>query len=63
METKQKVDEAIEMILNNGSIDGGHHKMWLLDQILRMLLEDEYDAVIKRFENDGEFYWDTGIAP
>ncbi len=63
MKPEQKVDEVVEMILNYGCIDGAHHKMWVLDQALRMLLGDRYEATIEQLENNGEYEWDTGLAP
>lgn len=68
MTDKEKIDEAVDMILGCGHIDGGHHKMWVLDQTLRILVGDQYDSIIAAFEDadeDGEntYDWDTGIAP
>lgn len=56
-------DAITEIILQYGTTDGGHHKMWLLDQILRMTTGDAYEAVIKDFEADGDYEWEVGIAP
>jgi len=61
-----KVMKAIEMIENYGGIDGGHHKQWVLDQVMR-ILNDDYEGWKKRYE-DGEdgpqtYEWDEGIAP
>jgi len=55
--------EAVEMLLSNGAVDGAHHKMWAIDQALRILLEDDYEQVIRNYEQDGEYSWDEGIAP
>ena len=55
---------AISLALRYGQIDEGHHKMWVIDQILRGLLGDaKYEEAIALYENDGEYEWDTGIAP
>lgn len=29
--------EALDLIAEYGGIDGGHHKQWLLDQVVRVL--------------------------
>jgi len=50
-------------ILRYGSIDGAHHKQWVLDQVLKVLLEDKYEETIKEYESDGEYEWNKGIAP
>lgn len=62
-------DEAVDLILQYGMIDGSHHKQWVLDQVLRILLDTEYDGVIETFnsftDENNELYdeWDVGIAP
>ena len=57
-------DNAIDVIFKYGMIDGSHHKQWVLDQVLRALLEDEYEAIIKELNSDEEYEpWDEGIPP
>ena len=48
-------------------IDGAHHKAWVIDQMCRYLLGDDYEKFVQEFE-DGEdgphtYEWDTGIPP
>ena len=61
------VDAALNCILSYGQIDGGHHKAWVIDQVARALLGDEYDAwvaAMKYGEDGPETYeWNEGIAP
>lgn len=63
----ERVQLATDLILNHGWVDGDHHKMWVLDQVLRLLVGDRYDQVIDEYcagEDGPETYsWDTGIAP
>ena len=33
----ERIEEALEMILQNGGFDGSHHKQWVLDQVVRIL--------------------------
>jgi len=66
MESEERIKKALEYIHKNGGIDGGHHKQWVLDQIVRCLVED-YETWVREYE-DGEegpetYKWDTGIAP
>lgn len=57
------VKNAIMLALKYGQTDGAHHKMWLIDQILRHLLhEDLYSELVGIYRGHG-FDWDTGIAP
>ena len=55
------------MALDHGGVDGGHHKMWVIDQVVRILTGENYDEIIKESEagEDGPntYKWDTGIAP
>lgn len=59
--------KALEFALEYGNYDGGHHKMWTIDQIVRILTLEKYEKVIKEWE-DGDggpqtYLWDVGIAP
>lgn len=73
MNQKDKIKQAVEVIAQYGWIDGGHHKQWVLDQALRVLLGTGYAKFIeenfveKTIEPDGteQIYngWDVGIAP
>lgn len=51
-----------------GQLDGDHHKLWVIDQIVRALTKDGYDAWVKSYMTDEdtgriEWIWDIGIAP
>ena len=52
-----------EFIVENGSYDGEHHKQWVLDQVLRQLLGDNYKGFIKDFMYECETIWEKGVAP
>ena len=61
-----KEQNILTLIEEYGSIDGGHHKQWMIDQILRELLGDSYEKWVTEY-NYGEdgadtFFRDTGIA-
>ena len=62
-----EVQAAIKLGLRYGNIDGGHHKMWVIDQMIRILAGESYDAIItaSKVGVDGaETYgWNIGIAP
>ena len=57
-ELKRRVDKAL-VIAEDGIIDGGHHKMWVIDQMVRVLLGDDYEKWLASSEDE----WDTGIVP
>lgn len=37
MTDKEKIKAALERIFESGGVDGAHHKMWVLDQVVRIL--------------------------
>lgn len=60
------IEEALQLAFDFGITDGGHHKMWVIDQMVRKLTKtpEGYEKFIKEYEGeDGEYEWDTGIAP
>lgn len=34
---QNRVQKALEVAFNNGGYDGSHHKMWTIDQMVRIL--------------------------
>jgi predicted alpha/beta-fold hydrolase len=64
---KERIDEAVALAVRYGGIDGAHHKTWVIDQMVRVLAGDEYQAVVAdaRAGADGpETYdWEIDIAP
>ena len=59
--------DIMELIEKYGCIDGDFHKMWVIDQIVRIIQKEHYDDWVKEYENgeDGPktYEWDVGIAP
>lgn len=65
-ELKELITQALEFA-HWGSTDGGHHKMWVIDQMVRALTGDGYEAWVtdhKDGEEGPETYgWDEGVSP
>lgn len=66
MTPEERIQKAL-IIAKYGANDGAHHKMWVIDQMLRVLLGNKYGEWVRDFE-DGEdgpdtYWWDEGIAP
>jgi hypothetical protein len=59
---EQREGHVLYLLCNYGQTDGAHHKAWLIDQIARTLLGDQYGAWIASMTADG-LIWDTGIVP
>lgn len=66
-EQNKKIEKVLDLIFEYGQIDGAHHKMWVIDQIVRILTGDKYKEWVKAYiydEETGDSYsWDKGIAP
>lgn len=66
-ELEEERKRVLDLIFEYGQIDGGHHKMWVIDQIVRILTKDKYNEWIKDYVYDKEtgdtYSWDKGIAP
>lgn len=61
---EERIRKAVEVAERYGGIDGGHHKQWVIDQMLRALLAHKYDSWVKEMNADEEYDdWDVGIAP
>ena len=64
---KERVDEALELAVRYGQIDGNHHKMWVIDQMVRVLSGSGYEGLVKYAkqgdEGENTYDWDIGVAP
>jgi hypothetical protein len=64
---KPDVQGALDRAFQYGGIDGGHHKMWVIDQMVRCLTGVKYVEWVKTAkagEDGPETYtWDEGIPP
>lgn len=54
----QKVEDVLGFVLRIGNIDGAHHKAWVIDQIVRSLAGDRYEALVASVPG-----WQRGVAP
>ncbi len=64
---QEEINKVLEIAFQYGQIDGDHHKLWVIDQIVRSLTGNNYKEWVNHYEYDektGEKYtWDKGIAP
>lgn len=65
--SKDKIVRALDLIREYGGHDGAHHKDWVLDQVVRVLTGDDYEAWVaetKSGEDGPETYgYETGTPP
>ena len=61
----ERIETALKIAFRYSQIDGEHHKAWVIDRMVRALLgsDEAYDKFVRDYEDDGEYEWDTGIAP
>lgn len=65
----ERISQALSIAWRYGQIDGSHHKMWVIDQMVRALFknEEEYNEWVEAYKtpltNGDYFNWDKGIAP
>lgn len=62
------ISSALALAIELGSVDGAHHKMWVIDQMIRILAGPErYQQIITDFcsgsDGPNTYEWDEGIAP
>lgn len=59
-----EIEKAVELALRYGMIDGDHHKQWVIDQMLRIILSERYEEVIKEYNSNTKYEcWDEGCGP
>jgi len=67
MTDQEKIEKALELAVRYGGVDGGHHKAWVIDQMVRALAGTKYERLVaeaKAGEDGPETHdWDEGIAP
>lgn len=66
---EEMVEKALNVASEYGGVDGSHHKMWVIDQMVRALCpsEEHYERFVAEYglgeDGPNTFEWETGIAP
>lgn len=67
MTDRERIEKAIDLAVRYGGFDGGHHKAWTIDQMVRALAGDDYAQIVRNAcagdEGPDTYEWDTGIPP
>ena len=59
-----RAERVQEFVTRFGMIDGACHKQWVLDQVMRLVLEEDYAAWAQKMSEDPDYDpWDVGIPP
>ena len=56
------VQDAINLAIRYGQTDGSEHRLWVIDQMVRILAGDKYDRIIA-YACDGDNEWKVGTPP
>lgn len=71
--TDERIKQALDIAWAYGLEDGAHHKMWVIDQMVRALVGDDiiYRQLVAKYEKPvedpdfpGDYYyiqWDIGV--
>lgn len=67
-EAQKRITAALNIARYYGHIGGDHHRVWVIDQIVRALTASDYDQWVKSVTTapsgvDFGIEWDTGIMP
>jgi len=67
MTEQERIESALQIAKLYGQTDGAHHKMWVIDQMVRAMTADNYPAWVAAHNNGklgpDTYEWDTGMAP
>ena len=61
-ELTKRTNEAIALAICYGQTDVSDHRLWVIDQMVRILAGDEYDQIIA-YACDGCGDWKVGTPP
>lgn len=63
---EERINMALNMLIQFSQIDGSHHKAWSIDQVTRILAGEKYEDLVKWYEGDEEsdeyYTWDKGVG-
>ena len=60
---EQRIAKALEVAAECAQYDGEHHKMWVIDQMVRELTGHGYTDRVHDWQGTNAEEWDVGIAP
>lgn len=67
MNPEKRIAKALEVAQRYGSIDGGWHKQWVIDQMVRALTAEGYEAWVQQAKAGAEgpetYDWEEGSPP
>mgnify|MGYP001297317325 FL=1 len=61
-ELTKRIDDAINLAIRYGQTDVSDHRLWVIDQMVRILAGDGYEEIIA-YACDGCGDWKVGTPP
>jgi hypothetical protein len=62
-ELRDRIQAVMDFLWEVGQVEGDHHKAYVIDNVVRLLLAKGYDEWVKHYEDQGQNVWDIGVAP
>jgi hypothetical protein len=69
MNDESKIAKALDIADRYGTADGAHHKMWVIDQMVRLLCGNKREYIrwiakhSKGDDGPNTYSWDEGVPP
>lgn len=64
---EDKINEAVDLAIRYGGIDGDRHKAWVIDQMVRILTGTRYEQVVADAcageDGPNTYEWNVGVPP
>ena len=64
---QEQIEKALAIARQSGSVDGDHHKAWVIDQMVRALIGEGYEDWVSttKYGEDGieNYAWSKGTSP
>jgi hypothetical protein len=61
---EKQIFDCLNCAFRYSEIQESHHRKWVIDQMVRILLKDKYFEIIREYNSDNEYpLWDEGISP
>lgn len=60
---EKQIAHALHIAESYGTVSGAHHKMWVIDQMVRALTGPDYDEWVEGYDFEMTDFWSRGVHP
>ena len=57
---EDRIMRALSIAWQYGQIPGEEHKMWVIDQMVKVLAGKRYEEFVRHYESDCDYIWEHG---